>query len=95
MDAGQTVVVGGSGQGGTAAAPAAALSAASVVCDSPYLAGDGRVYRCDLARGHRGSHQWGGQEIWLSWDDRVTCQRCGEMLDAGRCPACMEAVSGV
>lgn len=92
MDAGQTVVVGAGGQSGTAAAPAA-LSAASIVCDSPYLAGDGRVYRCDLKRGHGGSHQWGGAEIWLSWDDRCVCQRCGETLDAGRCPACMEAVS--
>jgi hypothetical protein len=100
VDAGQTVVVGAGGQGGTAA-PAAALSAAAIAlpagsdggrCGSPYRAGDGRVYRCDLARGHGGSHQWGGPEVWLSWDNRCVCQRCGAQLHAGRCPACMEAV---
>ena len=89
MDAGQTVVVGAGGQGGTAA-PAAALSAAAVACESPYRAGDGRTYRCDLARGHRGPHQWGGTEVWLSWEDRCVCRWCGAQLRGGRCPACME-----
>ena len=91
MDAGQTVVVGAGGQGRAAAAPAA-LSAAPVACGSPYRAGDGRVYRCDRARGHLDSHQWGGPEVWLSWNDRCVCQRCGGELHGGRCPACFEAV---
>lgn len=90
MDAGQTLVVGAGGQSGTTTAAAATLPAAPIACGSPYRVGDGRVYRCDLRHGHGGSHQWGGTQIWLAWDDRCVCQRCGEQLRGGRCPACME-----
>lgn len=40
-----------------------------VQCDAVYVDPLGNRMHCDLKAGHKGSHQCGGSQIWIEWEN--------------------------
>ncbi len=40
-----------------------------IQCDAVYVDPLGNRMRCDLKAKHKGSHQCGGTQVWVEWED--------------------------